>query len=158
VTNLFQHHGVEVPPASWFKKYIPNSDPHGITYDALIRLEERAPTYSPSTPEDIWDTVPLKVLIRWYLILGCEAYKETEVHRDSCTWLDCEVCLRDEELIGDALRCWKYREWFERYQEEVMKIPQYAKSPIPGIPSEVLGEFKQRFDGEPFGEDVDMKL
>ncbi|KAJ3545224.1 hypothetical protein NMY22_g2526 [Coprinellus aureogranulatus] len=144
VSMLFQNTpGVEVPPVSWFSKFIPNSDRHGITYDALVRLEERCQSYSPGSPKDMWDTVPLKVLIRWCLQAGCQAYKESTTHRDWCTWFDCEVCVREQGLEKDSMQCREYLEWCERNEDELRNAPQ-LQGPLPRIPRRVLGELRGR--------------
>lgn len=140
-----QYPKAEVPPLSWFKKVIPKSDPYGITYDALVRLEEYTSTYSPDEPQDVWDTAPLRVLIRWYLQAGCEVYKASDEHRETCFCLDCDACEREDVLISDSMTCWRLIEWIALNEEELEDIPK-GGGPITCIPPQVLEEFKERLE------------
>lgn len=98
-------HRDRVPPLAWFKKVIPLEDPQGITYYALIRLQDLAMGYQPSK-------APLEEHIYLLLIQACAAHWESGFHNETCSGGGqtvfkgpqppasvCDVCRLEEVLI-----------------------------------------------------------
>jgi hypothetical protein len=111
--NLFKDQPHTVPPLGWFRTVIPAEDPTGVTYFALVRLEDRAT--GRSHPSGHFENAPLAVYIRALLfqatIAYCADYLETILDRPR---EGCGVCeWREEWLLKGADDDPYQAEWFE---------------------------------------------
>lgn len=146
VSDLFK--GADgVPSQEWFDKYIPSDDPYGSTYYALLDLEKRARSYSPTAPKSVWDLLPLHLHIIMSFISGCAYYQQSIAHAVKCP--GCEVCDRSDTFSTMLIKDPHFKAWNEMYGEEAMQEARNTdkRVQVPVVGKDDLEKVQRRLDG-----------